>query len=82
MGTSLIRNSPLLRPYSRTMPLETHGGPRGGGLFLMSKVPLHKEVTSKRDDLTAKGDFTESGANARTFQLDSARPCQRGNYQF
>ena len=32
-GTSLIRNVPLLGPYSRTM-LEPYGGPREGGGFL------------------------------------------------
>ena len=38
-GTSLIRNTPLLGTYSRTIQ-----GPMvvlGGGLFLMSEVPLH-----------------------------------------
>ena len=38
-GTSLIRNNPTLGPYSRTIPrvLWWSGG---GGLFLMSEVPL------------------------------------------
>ena len=38
-GTSLIRNRPLLGPYSRTMS----GGlwwPYGGGGVLMSEIPL------------------------------------------
>ena len=39
-GASLIRNCPLLGPYSRPMP-----GPLwwsgGGGRFLMSEVPLY-----------------------------------------
>ena len=39
-GTSLIRNSVPPGPYSRNMP-RAHGGPRGGGLVLMSDVPLH-----------------------------------------
>ena len=37
-GTSLIGNTPLLGPYSRTIPRVL--GARGGGLFLMSEVPL------------------------------------------
>ena len=36
-GTSLIRNTPLLGPYSRTRVLWWS---KGGGLFLMSEVPL------------------------------------------
>ena len=50
--TSLIRHSAPLGPYSRTM----HGAlwwPRGGGLFLMSEVPLStpypKPHTHKKD---------------------------------
>jgi len=46
-GTSLIGNTPLLEPYSRTLPrvtvglyLGSCGGPRGGVLFIMSEVPL------------------------------------------
>ena len=39
--TSLIRNSPPLRPYS-SICLGPYGGPRGGGQFLMSKVPLYR----------------------------------------
>ena len=31
-GTSLIRNTPLLGPYSRTMHLGSYGGPRGGAV--------------------------------------------------
>jgi hypothetical protein len=43
-GTSLISNTPLLGPYSRTIP-RVHGGPKGGGLFLMSEVHQeHREV--------------------------------------
>ena len=38
-GTSLIRNSPLLGPYSRTVP-RALWWPWGGGVFLMSEVPL------------------------------------------
>ena len=34
-GTSLIRNTSLLGPY-----LGSYGGPSGGGLFLVSEVPL------------------------------------------
>ena len=38
-GTSPIRNSAPLGPYSRTIP-RTLWKPWGGGLFLMSEVPL------------------------------------------
>ena len=38
-GTSLIRNCPPLGPYIRTMPMALCGT-RGGGLFLISEVPL------------------------------------------
>jgi len=38
-GASLIRNDLPLGPYSRPMS-GPYGGPRGGGLFLMSEVPL------------------------------------------
>ena len=36
-GTPLVRNSLFLGPYSEAMP--SYGGP-GGGVFLMSEVPL------------------------------------------
>ena len=36
-GTPLIRNSPLLGPYSKTMPMVV----LGGGLFLLSEVLLY-----------------------------------------
>ena len=39
-GTSLIRNTPLLGPYSRTIPRVLWWS-QGGGLFLMSEVPLY-----------------------------------------
>ena len=39
--TLLIRNSAPLGPYNRNMPLGPCGGSRGGGLFLMSEVPLY-----------------------------------------
>ena len=39
-GVSLIRNRPPLGPYS-SIRLGPCGGPRGGGLFLMSEVPLY-----------------------------------------
>jgi hypothetical protein len=41
-GTSLIRNSPLLGPYSRAMPRVLGGalwGPRGVGVFLFARYP-------------------------------------------
>ena len=40
-GTSLIRNGPLLGPYSRTIPRVLKWS-QGGGLFLMSEVPLYR----------------------------------------
>ena len=39
-GTSLMRNTPLLVPYSRTIP-RVPCCSEGGGLFLMSEVPLY-----------------------------------------
>ena len=39
-GTSLIRNTPPVGPYSSRMP-RVLGGSQGGGLFLMSEVPLY-----------------------------------------
>ena len=38
-GTSLIRNTPLLEPYRRTIPRALWWS-QVGGLFLMSEVPL------------------------------------------
>ena len=40
MGTSLIRNNAPLGLYSRNMP-RALWRPKGGGLFLMSEVPLY-----------------------------------------
>ena len=40
-GTSLIRTSTPLEPYSRTMPRVLWWSSGGGGLFLMSKVHLY-----------------------------------------
>ena len=40
IGTSLIRNSTSLGPYSRTVP-RALWRPYGGGLFIMSEVPLY-----------------------------------------
>jgi hypothetical protein len=42
-GTSLIRNSDPLEPYSKNM-LEALWWSLGGGLFLMSEVPLYQFV--------------------------------------
>jgi len=40
-GTSLIRNRPRLGPYNTcSICIGPYGGPRGGGRFLMSEVPL------------------------------------------
>jgi hypothetical protein len=38
-GTSIIKNSASLGPYSRNMPMATWW-PYGGELFLMSEMPL------------------------------------------
>ena len=48
-GTSLIRNTPLLRPCRRTMPRAVWWS-GGGGLFLMSEVPLYA-ITSRGENL-------------------------------
>ena len=42
-GTSLIRNNPLLGPYSRSMS-RAIWWPWGGGVFLMSEVPLYRKL--------------------------------------
>jgi len=42
-GSSPMRNSAPLGPYSRTMPTALWW-PLGGGLFLMSEVPLYSKV--------------------------------------
>ena len=39
-GTSLIRHSPPLGPYSRTMS-GVLGGSKEGGMFLMGELPLY-----------------------------------------
>ena len=39
-GTSLMRERLLLAPSTAGLCLEPYGGPRGGGRFLMSEVPL------------------------------------------
>jgi len=44
-GISLIRNTPLLGPYSRTIPRVLWWS-FGGGLFLMSEVPLYGGIGS------------------------------------
>ena len=43
-GTSLIRNSAPLGPYSRALWWS-----QGGGLFLMSEVPLSQELRNAMD---------------------------------
>jgi len=43
MGTSLIRNTPHLGPYSRTIPRILWWS-KGARLFLMSEVPLYSPV--------------------------------------
>ena len=45
-GTQLIRNTPLLGPYSRHMPRALWWC-LGGGLFLMSEVPLYRSQGKK-----------------------------------
>ena len=45
-GTSLIRNSPLLGPYSRTV-FRALWWPQGGGVFLMSEVPLDQRADAR-----------------------------------
>jgi len=46
MGSSVIRNRAPLGPYSREMP-RALWRPYGGGLFLMSEVPLYRGCVSK-----------------------------------
>ena len=47
-GTSRIRNSAPLGPYSRTLHRALKW-PLGGGLFLMSEVPLYRCVIFKKN---------------------------------
>ena len=46
-GTLIIRNSDPLGPYSNNMP-RALWRPYGGGLFLMSKVPLYGSIRCQR----------------------------------
>ena len=46
-GTSLIRYSAPLEPYSRTMPRALRWS-LGGGVFLMNEVPLYFNVLGNR----------------------------------
>ena len=46
-GTSLIRNSPPLGPYSRTKSRALWWS-KGGALFLMSEVPLPMQIPIHR----------------------------------
>ena len=48
-STSLVRNTPLLGPYSRTTIPRSYGGPGGGRLFLMSEVPLYQRNPVERN---------------------------------
>ena len=48
-GTSLMRNTPLLGPYSRTTPRVLWWS-LGGGVFLMSEVPLCPTMPRMRPD--------------------------------
>jgi len=43
MGTSLIRNTPLLGPYSRTIPRVLWWSLGGGGSFLWARYPCREE---------------------------------------
>ena len=47
MGTSLIRNIAPLGPYSKAMSRALWWPSRGGGLFLMSEVPLYTETARR-----------------------------------
>ena len=53
-GTSPIRNSAPLGPYSRTMP-GAPWKPQGGRLFLMSEVPLHPSRYNALQEITDQG---------------------------
>jgi len=48
LGISLIRNSAPPRPFHMTMSRALWQSQGGGGLFLMSEVPLHLGVTKAR----------------------------------
>ena len=53
MGTSLIRNSAPLGPYSRTMS-RALSCPKGERLFLMSEVLLYRAISLTRSHLPAR----------------------------
>jgi len=72
-GTSLIRNTPLLGPHSRTI----HGvlwWSYGGGRFLMSEVPLYAELVHAR----GRGGFVFAGSYLRL--IDSCITQLAGSY--
>ena len=48
-GTSLIRNSTPLRPYSRTMPRALWWSLGGGGCFLSARYPCTHHVRPEAD---------------------------------
>ena len=49
MGTSLIRNTPLLGTFSRTAPRVLWWSYEGGR-FLMSEVPLYSEEEEEEEE--------------------------------
>ena len=59
MGTSLIRNTPLLGPYSRTIP-RVLGGSYGGGRFLMNEVPLYTKIRYATPSLLGESPFAKA----------------------
>ena len=49
-GTSLIRNTPFLGPYSRTTYVGAYGGPRGGAVSYERGTPVRSQWCECKDN--------------------------------
>jgi len=74
-GTSLIRNRAPLGPYSRTMPMALWK-PWGGGLFLMSEVPLYKRPLARAQPRAESGSasFSREFVDYKTSMVTDEDP--------
>jgi hypothetical protein len=86
-GTSLMRGTPLIGPYRRTIPRVLWWS-QGGGLFLMSELPLYRrplvpkrqnsdlvqycQLCGKVAEMTLGSDFTHTIVNLSISQLPVA----------
>ena len=83
-GTSFIRNTHLLVPYS-SICLGPYGGPRGGGLFLISEVPLYHQPSRFDQSIEIKrlehfDRFPPIGSNQSTDVQRQERPCMHSTH--